>query len=358
MIQETVTVIVPTYQEFDSLPSLIEAIEKVRNESIPNLEVLIVDDDSKDGTEQLIANLQEDWVTLMIRTEDRGLSPAVIAGLETANSKFVAVMDADGSHPASAIPDMIAALNEGADFAVGSRYIKGGTTEDGWGFLRWLNSKIATIMARPFTKVLDPMSGFLALKKSTFENAHELNPVGYKIGLELIVKCKCKIVTEVPIHFSTRQLGESKLTLAVQWQYLQHVIRLLRFTHPALVSFCTFACVGLSGAGVYVLLNFVTSKMFASDAISVGIAAWLAMTWNFIWDRRYAFWNSHNRSIICQYFGFVVICAIPLLANYFITLHFAKSNSIPMAALFGAGIGSAIGIVFNFLMTRLLVFGK
>ena len=134
MIQETVTVIVPTYQEFDSLPSLIEAIEKVRNESIPNLEVLIVDDDSKDGTEQLIANLQEDWVTLMIRTEDRGLSPAVIAGLETANSKFVAVMDADGSHPASAIPDMIAALNEGADFAVGSRYIKGGTTRRWMGF--------------------------------------------------------------------------------------------------------------------------------------------------------------------------------------------------------------------------------
>ena len=97
--------------------------------------------------------------------------------------------------------------NNGADFVVGSRYISGGTTEDGWGFLRWLNSKIATLMARPFTKVLDPMSGFLAFRKSTFEQADNLKPVGYKIGLELIVKCNCKDVTEVPIHFRDSQIG-------------------------------------------------------------------------------------------------------------------------------------------------------
>ena len=85
-------------------------------------------------------------------------------------------MDADGSHPASAIPTMVQAIQEGADFAVGSRYVLGGTTEDSWGMLRWLNSKIATLMARPFTKVLDPMSGFLAFRKTTFEQAKELNP--------------------------------------------------------------------------------------------------------------------------------------------------------------------------------------
>ena len=70
-------------------------------------------------------------------------------------------MDADGSHPATAIPKMIHALTSGADFTVGSRYVPGGSTEDGWGVLRWVNSKAATIMARPFTTVKDPMSGFL-----------------------------------------------------------------------------------------------------------------------------------------------------------------------------------------------------
>ncbi len=352
----SVTIILPTYQEFDSLPFLVEAVEKVKNETLQDLQLIIVDDNSDDGTEKLIREMQKDWIKLIIRREDRGLSPAVIAGIHAATSEFCVVMDADGSHPASAIPAMVKVIQDGSDFAVGSRYIKGGTTEDGWGVLRWLNSKIATIMARPFTKVLDPMSGFLAFRKSTFEQADDLNPVGYKIGLELIVKCNCTNVTEVPIHFSTRQKGESKLTLSVQWQYLQHVVRLLRYTKPNLVSFFTFATVGLSGAGLYVFLNMLTSELFTSKPISIAIAAWLTMSWNFIWDRKYAFWNSHNKSIAMQYCGFVLICSIPVLTNYFVTLYMSEENAIQLAALTGAAVGSAIGIVFNFMMTRLFVF--
>ena len=263
MQQTAVTIILPTYQEFDSLPSLIESVEEIKSSTLPNLQLIIVDDNSNDGTEQLIAELGKNWVELIIRTEDRGLSPAVIAGLQSTSTEFCVVMDADGSHPVSAVPQMIEALQQGADFVVGSRYIGGGTTEDGWGVLRWLNSKIATLMARPFTKVLDPMSGFLAFRRSTFEQAENLNPVGYKIGLELIVKCNCINVTEIPIHFRTRQLGESKLTLSVQWQYLQHVIRLLRYTHPNFVSFLTFATVGCSGLGIYVLASMCTNYLIS-----------------------------------------------------------------------------------------------
>ena len=358
MNPSTVTVIVPTYEEFDSLPSLIDAIERVRDESLPKLNVIVVDDNSQDGTEELIGSLQKEWVRLLVRTQDRGLSPAVIAGLQSASGEFCVVMDADGSHPASAITAMIQALQDGADFAVGSRYINGGTTEDGWGFLRWLNSKVATLMARPFTRVLDPMSGFLALRKTTFLEASELNPVGYKIGLELIVKCQCKNVSEVPIHFSTRLLGESKLTLSVQWQYLQHVIRLLRYTRPTLVSFCSFAMVGLSGAVLYLLLLVATTAMITSVPLAIALAVWLAMTWNFIWDRKYAFWNSRQQPIYTQYIGFVLICSVGVLANFFITLALSKSEAIPLAGLIGVSIGSAVGIIFNFLMTRLIVFRK
>jgi dolichol-phosphate mannosyltransferase len=357
MCQKSVTVVLPTYQEFDSLPSLIEALLQVRDEALPNLQLIIVDDNSNDGTESLIDDASLDWVTLLVRREDRGLSSAVIRGLQGSTTEFCVVMDADGSHPASAIPAMVQAIQDGADFAVGSRYIKGGTTEDGWGFLRWLNSKIATVMARPFTKVLDPMSGFLAFRKSTFEQADDLNPVGYKIGLELIVKCGCKNVTEVPIHFSTRQLGQSKLTLGVQFEYLQHVIRLLRYTHPKFVSFFTFATVGLSGAFVYLAaLNLVT-PMFETKWQGIAVAVWIAMTWNFIWDRKYAFWYARS-NIITQYLGFVLVCSVGALANFYITKSLAESNAITYSGFIGVIVGSAIGILFNFIVTRLLVFRK
>ncbi len=353
----SVTVVLPTYQEFESLPSLIEAIMEVRSNALQDLQLIIVDDDSDDGTEKLIARLNHDWIRLIVRKEDRGLSSAVIRGVEESNSDFCVVMDADGSHPASAIPAMIQAIQDGADFAVGSRYIKGGSTEDGWGALRWLNSKIATIMARPFTKVLDPMSGFLAFRKSTFNNADELNPVGYKIGLELIVKCGCKNVTEVPIHFSTRQLGQSKLTLGVQVEYLQHVIRLLRYTHPKFVSFFTFAAVGLSGAFVYLFaLNLIT-PLFEAKWQGIGVAVWVAMTWNFLWDRKYAFWYSRN-NFFAQYLGFLLVCSVGALANFYITKSLAESNAITYSGFVGVIVGSAIGIAFNFLLARLLVFRK
>lgn len=358
MPQTNVTIILPTYQEFDSLPSLIEAVEQVRNSSFPDLQLIIVDDNSKDGTEELIESLNYDWVTLIVRTTDKGLSPAVIAGLDAADSEFCVVMDADGSHPASAIPAMIEQLKNGSDFVVGSRYISGGTTEDGWGYLRWLNSKIATLMARPFTKVLDPMSGFLAFKKSTYEQSKDLNPVGYKIGLELIVKCNCKHVTEVPIHFRTRQLGESKLTLSVQWQYLQHIIRLLRYTHPTFVSFFSFATIGLSGLGIYVLASMLTTAIFSPFWIANIVAILIAMTWNFIWDRKFAFWYAHQKPLPLQYLGFVLICSVGAIPNALITNWMVQTNAVPLAALSGGIVGATIGIIFNFLMNRLLVFRK
>ncbi|MAI67377.1 MAG: hypothetical protein CMJ26_05825 [Phycisphaerae bacterium] len=358
MASTSVTVVLPTFEEFDSLPSLIEALLVVRETVFEHLQLIIVDDNSNDGTEQLIEELQLDWVTLIVRRTDRGLSSAVIRGLQEATTEVCVVMDADGSHPASAIPAMVQAITDGADFAVGSRYVTGGTTEDGWGFLRWLNSKIATLMARPFTRVLDPMSGFLAFAKNTYERAEELNPVGYKIGLELIVKCRCKQVTEVPIHFSTRQLGESKLTFAVQVQYLQHIIRLLRFTHPKLVSFFTFATVGLSGAGVYLVSLKVTNSLLESTSIAIAVSVWIAMTWNFLWDRKYAFWYARSRSFIMQYVGFILVCSVGAIANFYITKSLASSETILYSGMIGVVVGSAIGIVFNFLVSRLIVFSK
>jgi dolichol-phosphate mannosyltransferase len=139
-------------------------------------------------------------------------------------------LDADLSHPPEAIPMMLERFVEtDVDFVVASRYVRGGTTDEAWGPLRWINSKVATALARPLTSVADPMSGFFSIPKRVYEKAAPLNPIGYKIALELIVKCDCSNIREVPIHFVQRQFGQSKLSLAERLNYLRHLSRLLRF---------------------------------------------------------------------------------------------------------------------------------
>lgn len=224
-----VSIVVPTYREAESLPALIERLAQLRKREGLDLEVLIVDDNSRDGTEQVMADLAEPWLQLVVRTSDRGLSQAVLHGLGRARGQFLVVMDADLSHPPETIPSMLAELRSGSDFVVGSRYVAGGTTAEDWGVLRYLNSRVATLLARPLTHITDPMSGFFALPRVVFERARDPSPLGYKIGLELLVRCGCRNVREVPIHFSNRTHGESKLTLNQQLLYLRHLGRLYRY---------------------------------------------------------------------------------------------------------------------------------
>jgi len=123
-------------------------------------------------------------------------------------------MDADLSHPPEKIPELVEVIRTaGADFVIGSRYLPGGGTDERWGLFRWLNSKVATLMARPLTSARDPLAGFFALQRARYlESSSSLDPIGYKIGLELIVKCKCRKIAEVPIFFGNRLKGESKLS--------------------------------------------------------------------------------------------------------------------------------------------------
>lgn len=354
-----VSIIVPTYREAESLGPLLKRIQAVRAGGL-DLEVIIVDDNSQDGTEDLIPSLGLAWVRLIIRTEDRGLSSAVLRGLSEARGRVLIVMDADLSHPPEVIPDFVLALDGGSDFVVGSRYVPGGSTEDGWGVLRWINSKIATWMARPFTMVRDPMSGFLGLRRETWSAAVDLDPVGYKIGLELIVKCRCRHVTEVPIHFSTRRHGQSKLSLRVQLQYLAHIVRLARWKFPGWSSFVPFALVGLSGVVVYALLLWLLQAWFGervSEDLQIIIAIAVTMVWNFVFDRWLAFWYARRQSIVRQFVGFLAVCSVPVLVNFFITRWLIGDEfATPAAGAVGALVGSAAGVIFNWVVTRAVVF--
>ena len=246
-----ISIIVPTYNERDNLAPLVErvfaALEAER------VELLIVDDDSPDGTAAHAEELSREYpVRCLVRRQERGLATAVIHGLREARGELCVVMDADLSHPPEAIPRLLEVMRgtgkkgtgtawraSGTDsgapgaepvpffpqMAIGSRFVPGGSVDLHWPLHRRLNSWAARMLARPLTSVKDMMAGFFCVRRRELE-LDRLDPVGYKIALELIVRHRWKNVVEVPIAFADRMAGKTKLNLAEQLRYVRHLRRL------------------------------------------------------------------------------------------------------------------------------------
>jgi dolichol-phosphate mannosyltransferase len=353
--QPSVTVVVPTWREAESLPHLLDELAAVREAHGLDLDVLIVDDDSRDGSVELVESRAEPWVRMLVRTGAGGLSQAVLEGLRRARGEVLVCMDADLSHPPAALPEMLAKLEQGADFVVGSRYVEGGSTSDNWGFLRWLNSRIATLLARPLTAVRDPMAGFFALRRSTLEAGGGFNPVGYKIGLELMVRCRCERVVEIPIHFENRRFGESKLTLKQQLLYLRHLRRLYIFKYGVWSELTQFLVVG--ALGTIVNLTVLTALLWTGLAphVAVAVAIFTAMCSNFVLNRRFSFSEARHGSWVRQFFGFIGASSVGAAINYATTL-FVLARLAGVAPQVAALFGIAAGTTFNFLASRYWVF--
>ena len=350
-----VTVVVPTYNEAANLPHLIQRLARVREQHGLDMDLLIMDDSSQDGSAELIAGRDEAWVKMVVRTRDRGLSPSVLDGMKQASGDIVLCMDADLSHPPEVIPQMLRKLEEGADFVIGSRYVTGGSTSDDWGFLRWLNSRVATLLARPLTSARDPMAGFFALRRATFAGGRDFNPVGYKIGLELIVKCGCERVVEVPIHFEDRQLGESKLTMRQQLLYLKHLRRLYTFKFGAWSQLVQFLTVGGLGTLVNLLLLTLLLRLGLAARSAVAAAIALSMVFNFVLNRRFSFGESRREGWLRQFMGFMAACSVGALINYAVTL-LLMGRAAALRPQLAALLGIAAATAFNFVASRYLVF--
>lgn len=355
----SVSVIVPTYKEALNLPALVERVEAVRNARGLDLEMVIMDDNSRDGTEEAVALLNRDWVRLIVRTANRGLSAAVLDGFREARKDVFLVMDADLSHPPEVIPEMLLRLRGGADFVLGSRYVAGGTTEEAWGVLRWINSKVATLLARPFTRLKDPMSGFFAFHRSLLDGAPPMNPVGYKIGLEILVKCDCRNVAEIPIHFSQRFQGESKLSLREQLLYLEHLRRLGEHKFGDWARFLQFSLVGFSGAFVNLAALTLLVWIGVPVRIAVAVAIFVAMFTNFLLNRQFTFSYARDRHWAGQLLGFVGASSFGAAANYATTLlilqYWPFTERFPQIA---ATFGILAGLASNYTLSRYIVFKK
>jgi dolichol-phosphate mannosyltransferase len=256
MKKPLLSIIVPTYKEAKNIPVLVRQIDKILSAENINYEVIIVDDDSRDGIDAAVQKLKKRYhVQLNIRTGERGLSSAVIKGYTIARGDIFAVMDADLSHPPSKLPEIIKPIIEcESEFVIGSRFVEGGTVNH-FNWFRLLNAWISRTLARPLTSVKDPMSGFFAFPRKLIRDISRLNPLGFKIGLELMVKTAPKNIVEIPIHFKERLYGESKLSLKEQILYVRHLMRLYSYNYANTKQVAQLLMIG--AAAILVNLFFV-----------------------------------------------------------------------------------------------------
>lgn len=355
-----ISIVVPTYCEVDNIPPLIARIAAVREVYDLTLEVIFADDNSRDGSVEAVTAAGYDWAQILVRTEDRGLSASVLDGFRLARYDTLVCMDCDLSHPPEVIPKMILGLEAGQQMVLGSRYVPGGSTDDDWGFGRWLNSVIATVMARPLTNVRDPMSGFFALRRADFVTARHLNPVGYKVALEIIVKCGFENVGEVPIHFTDRVHGESKLTLKQQLQYIQHLRRLYLYRFANTMHLAQFLTVGALGTLVNLSVLTVLQIVGLAEAVCLAGGIAVSICTNFLLNRRFTFSYARHNSIKKQFLGFLGASAVGASVSLSVSVLLRQSllaevsGGLHLAALCGV----AAGMIFNYLGNRYIVFRK
>ena len=223
------SIVIPTYNEAGGIERLIEAVDSVFKTNRLDGEIVVVDDNSPDGTGAIVERLSSQYpVRCLHRPGKMGLSSGVIDGWKFArpDSEALGAMDADFSHDPKVVAQMVLALENGYDLAIGSRYVAGGGIQD-WPWRRKFTSRVAILLAQPLTRIRDITSGFFLVRRSAVEGV-DLDPIGFKIGLEVIAKAHYRKAIEVPYVFTDRVAGSSKLNQGEIFNYLRQLGRIYR----------------------------------------------------------------------------------------------------------------------------------
>ena len=223
------SIVIPTYNEAGGIERLIEAVDSVFKANRLDGEIVVVDDNSPDGTGAIVERLSSQYpVRCLHRPGKMGLSSGVIDGWKFArpDSEALGAMDADFSHDPKVVAQMVLALENGYDLAIGSRYVAGGGIQD-WPWRRKFTSRVAILLAQPLTRIRDITSGFFLVRRSAVEGV-DLDPIGFKIGLEVIAKAHYRKAIEVPYVFTDRVAGSSKLNQGEIFNYLRQLGRIYR----------------------------------------------------------------------------------------------------------------------------------
>lgn len=354
------SIVIPTYCEADNLRGISSDIDAVMQAASITYELIFADDNSPDSTAAVVDALSEQFPVRLLQPKNRekDLSLSVIDGVKAARYDHILVMDADHSHPPASIPALYTALQQHpGTFVLGSRYVEAGSFDRQWSIWRFLNSHIATLITRPLVNVQDPMSGFFAFHRDAIEDFDKLNPIGYKIGLELMVRGRFEEFVEIPIQFVDREIGESKMNFGQQLKFLRHLRRLYTKKFGTLGEFISYGLVGASGFIVDLFFYYLLQSFGVSHVLARALSFWPAVSWNWRLNRIATFGERRRRPSGRQWVEFVLASLLGFSLNWGVymalttqTLFFDDHRLLAMVG--GIGVAS----LFNFVMSSLYVY--
>jgi dolichol-phosphate mannosyltransferase len=344
-------VVVPTFNERDNVRVLVRELA-AELEGI-DWELIFVDDDSPDGTAQLVRELDlcRPRVRCLQRIGRRGLSTACTEGMLASSAPYLAVMDGDLQHDPRILPAMLELLRSGAaELVVGSRYAEGGGTA-GWDSKRVAVSRFATRLGRALVpmELRDPMSGFFMLRRPLLEEVvRNLSGLGFKILLDIFASAGRAInFREVPYVFRTRQAGESKLDSLVAWEYLMLLADKL-IGHWVPVRFLAFGAVGAAGVLVHLsVLNLAYLLLHARFVIAQGTATGVSIVFNYSVNNLLTYRDRRRRGLrwLTGLGSFVAACSVGAVANVSVASYLFDRHFHWMLAAVG---GIVAGAVWNY----------
>ena len=339
-----VVIILPTYCEAENIEKLVGQIEEITRSLVSHrFQILVVDDSSPDGTAQIVKNLQKKFTNVVLLTgRKEGLGKAYLRGMnyatEKLNAEVMFEMDADFSHDPKVIPEFIKKIENGADFVIGSRYIKGGSIPDNWGLHRKIFSIVGNLIVRfglGIFKIHDWTSGYRAIKTEVFQKTKSgiekfsgytfqvvLLPRAYKDGFK---------VDELPIQFTDRLFGHSKIA---PFDYIKNLI----FYVVTNSTFIKYVIVG----GFSFIINALVLEIFYRMGFNPGIAAALGAEVAIIWN-----YNLNNLWTFSEK-------KIAFSPRYF--LKFLQFNFTSLGAIIIQGVVVGLGTYFLGDQYRLLIF--
>jgi len=348
-----VSVIIPTYNERENVTRLIKFLHEVMVKERISYEIVVVDDNSPDGTAEAVRSLSHMYnVKLIVRPGKLGLASAVLEGLKAARGSLLAVMDADLQHPPEVLPEMLKKVLSGCDVVIGSRYVKGGSIAE-WSLFRRVVSKAADIIAKillPRTRgIKDTMSGYFVLKKEVIDGV-SLNPRGFKILLEVITKGRFNKVCEYPIEFRARTWGESKLGASEVFNYILHVLDL---AHEAV----RFIIVGSMGTLVNLVTLFVLGYLLSLEHwITVLIAFETSTLFNFVLHELWTFKTGFSRGVISRLAEFHGTVALHFISQVIVSNLLFYGYRVERVLSQFAGI--LLGFSLNYMLSKHVVWRK
>ena len=356
----SLSIVVPTFNEAGNIEELLRRLVVCLNGI--DWEIVVVDDDSPDGTAHLVDRiaLSDPRIHCLKRVGRRGLSSACLEGMAISRGTFLAVIDADLQHDENLLPDMLSALTEGAvDLVVGSRYMAGGGVA-AWSRRRRLLSRAATSATHRLLScdLTDPMSGFFMIRRTAVRQAAAyLSDSGFKLLLDLVGCSPTTLRTlELPYTFSARTRGQSKLDAGVAWSFARLLLR--QAVRRSCGRFCHFCLIGTSGVCLHFAVLWASEVLAGlSFPMAQTIAVIVSLVSNYTLNNRLTFEASRlrGREFVTGLSRFAALCALGAIVNVVVADAILHVSGWRLSA---AAVGILTGAVCNYCTTSLLVWRR